>query len=145
MLADYDEAIRHDSHLLIAYLTGPGRSRETALRPCPGRLLQGDPRRARQCGCPRPPRLDPAPTSAEPKFPRRATSWRRPPLANSLSHWENPYHLTILAAAHAESGQWEKAVERQSTSIARLQGDDPDRKRFEERLEQFGQHKPVRE
>ncbi len=144
-LADYDAAIRLDSHLLTAYLNRAGAlgakqlyshalaDYDKVIRLQPDNA-DAHARRAWILA-----------TSTDANVRKGGEALEEATVANSLSHWKNPYHLAILAAAHAELGQWDKAVEFQSKAIAALPGDDSDRKSFEERLEQFGQKKPARE
>jgi tetratricopeptide (TPR) repeat protein len=64
-------------------------------------------------------------------------------LGCALSDWGDAYNLNSLAAALAETGDFEQAVMR---STQALKGASPsDRKRFEEQLASYRQGKPWRE
>ena len=64
--------------------------------------------------------------------------------ACDLSDWKNPSCLETLAAAEAESGDFDAAVKWQARALE-LVTDDEARPRFRERLELFGKKQPYRD
>jgi hypothetical protein len=61
-----------------------------------------------------------------------------------LSEWKEPQYLDTLAAAYAEAGDFEKAVEYQEKTNG-LFTDAMDRSKGEERLKLYKDTKPYRE
>ncbi|HSH39078.1 MAG TPA: tetratricopeptide repeat protein [Chthoniobacterales bacterium] len=63
--------------------------------------------------------------------------------ACELTNWKDPDIVDTLAAAHAEAGDFERAVERQQQAIKIAPW--PDRMRMHERLRLFQQRAPYRQ
>jgi len=70
----------------------------------------------------------------------RCTTWRS---SCELTDWNDADYLDTLAAAYAESGQFDKAVESQEKAIE-LAPDD-EKADFETRLKLYQEGKPYRE
>ena len=64
--------------------------------------------------------------------------------ACELSEWKNAGFMETLAAAHAANGNFEKAVEVQTSAIEKAGGDGPERQEAEERLATYRAGKPHR-
>ncbi len=64
--------------------------------------------------------------------------------ACELSKWKEPFHIETLAAAYAESGDFDKAVKFQSQVIDMKSGYGPVLKASRERLALYREHKPWR-
>jgi tetratricopeptide (TPR) repeat protein len=65
-------------------------------------------------------------------------------LACDLTEWEDANSIDVLAAAYAEAGTFDKAVEWQEKAI-RLYTDTEDKKKGEERLRLYKERKPYRD
>jgi tetratricopeptide (TPR) repeat protein len=65
--------------------------------------------------------------------------------ACDLTAWKNPYHLSALAAAHAETGNFEEAVRRHRQSMALPDYPQDKLDRARQRLLLYEQRKPYRE
>jgi tetratricopeptide (TPR) repeat protein len=65
--------------------------------------------------------------------------------ACELTNWENPGLIDTLAAAYAENGEFEKAVEMQAWAVSFDKLDPEVRREMEGRLEQFKKREPYRE
>ena len=63
--------------------------------------------------------------------------------ACELSEWKNPFHVATLAAAHAEAGEFEAAVKRQTLANALYDRAD-DRQKGHARLVLYQEKKPCR-
>ena len=62
--------------------------------------------------------------------------------ACELTDWKDPHCLSTLAAAHAESGQFEEAVERQQKAIELLTDKSPDKREYRKVLDRYKANKP---
>ena len=65
--------------------------------------------------------------------------------ACELTNWENPGVIDTLAAAYAENGEFEKAVETQTRALSSDKLPPEIRKEMEDRLAQFKNREPYRE
>jgi tetratricopeptide (TPR) repeat protein len=65
--------------------------------------------------------------------------------ACEMSGWKNPYHLSTLAAAHAEAGNFEEALRRHREAMALPNYPIDKLERARQRLALYEQHKPFRE
>jgi tetratricopeptide (TPR) repeat protein len=65
--------------------------------------------------------------------------------ANEATQWSDPNHLDALAAAHAESGNYEEAVKWQKKAVAALPDHRRDKDRFVGRLKLYETNQPYRE
>ena len=63
--------------------------------------------------------------------------------ANELTEFENPGFLDTLAAAHAELGQFQEAMEWEGKAIE-LAEDEDTREEYATRIDQYGERKPLR-
>ena len=64
--------------------------------------------------------------------------------ACELTSWESSNFIDTLAAAYAEVGEFDRAVKYQTQAISRSGTAGPERRKMEERLELYRQHKPYR-
>jgi serine/threonine-protein kinase len=65
--------------------------------------------------------------------------------ACELTQWKNESYIDTLAAAYAESGDFDQAIKFQKQSLEMTSASDTDRKGMEERLHLYQQRKPYRE
>lgn len=63
--------------------------------------------------------------------------------ACELNEWKNESHIAILAAAHAEAGEWDKAIQRQRQYI-QIVKDAQDKQDGKQRLELYKSKMPFR-
>jgi hypothetical protein len=64
--------------------------------------------------------------------------------ACELSKWKEPDHIEALAAAYAETGDFDKAVKYQAQGIEMKSAYGPVDKKTRERLALYKAHKPAR-
>lgn len=82
-------------------------------------------------------------TCPDPRFRDGPLALTEATLAVELSG-EDLYALDALAAAYAETGNFEKAQELETQVIAQLPKSDPDNKRMEDRLALYRDYRPYR-
>lgn len=142
-IADYNEAIRLDPKCVLA-IVNRGFARQDKGEYYKAivdfdRALKMDPSYARAhvskawlyATCP------------DKKFRDGKLAVRSATKACQLSHWKDPAKLAVLAAAYAESGDFDKAVKWQQQAVDRYL-DPEDRRLGRERLALFEQEEPYR-
>lgn len=65
--------------------------------------------------------------------------------ACDLSKWKNPAFLDTLAAAHAETGDYGEAVDRESQALAQDNLTESERRKLRSHLALFNQKQPFRD
>lgn len=83
-------------------------------------------------------------TCPDPKFRDGSRAVESAGRACELTDWKKAHHIDTLAAAYAESGDFEKAVEWQEMAN-KLYTDSDDRRKGEERLKHYKEKKPYRD
>jgi tetratricopeptide (TPR) repeat protein len=83
-------------------------------------------------------------TCPEPRVRNGREAITRATLACELTQWKNPGYLDTLAAAYAESGEFDQAMKFINEAVAKLAENSQDRKEIEEHVACFRQRKPWR-